>query len=179
MEAEKQNNDKAIKNSTEKYCNEALLEENKQLSFMIEDFKINIKNLLEDNLKFKAGNEKLEAELKTAKAHLNNEKSLKKSSSFGKIPVQNKTKINIKGNNNNKKGFSSNRIKSENKESSSENLFDAEELNDSARKASFELKNKLKSSIIENLINENEFYNNKKDFEDMQKYNKFRISLTY
>lgn len=137
---------------------------------MIKDFKINIKNLLEDNLRFKAENEKLEAELKTLNANLNSEKSLKKSSSLGKIPVQNKTKVtNIKNNNSFKKTFSSNRMKTENRDSSVDYPLDAEELNNSASKASFELKNKLKSSIIENLITESEFYNNKKEFEDLQR----------
>lgn len=160
----------AVLSTTEKYNNEALLEQNKQLNIMVEDFKINIKNLLEDNLKFKAENERLEAELKTLKADLNNEKSLKKSSSFGKIPVQNKTKTtNIKGNSNSKQGLSSNCSKEENNESNPDNTQGGEELNNSASKTSANLKNKLKSSIIQNLITESEFYNNKKEFEDLQR----------
>lgn len=179
LEAEKQNFDLEILNKFEKIDGEALQKENQQLKQLIDDFKVNIKNLLEDNLKFKSQNEKLELDIKNLTATLNNlqvnENTLKKSNSIGKLPIQKKTSNNNKikninnNNNSNKKAKLNNPTKNSVLESKGEKQiddFDSKKLNESER--TIEIKNKLKNSIIENIIYESDSYKSKKEIEDLE-----------
>jgi len=156
-----------------------LFKENQQLKQLIDDFKVNIKNLLEDNLKFKSLNEKLELDIKNLTDNLintqTNENSLKKSNSIGKLPIQKKTINNNKfkninnNNNSNKKKNLNNTTKNSVLEPNEEkpmNDFDSKRLNESER--TIEIKNKLKNSIIENIINESDKYKSIKEIEDLE-----------
>ncbi len=173
LESEKHKEELALMKSSEKYNYQALSEENKQLKQMIEVFQINIKNLLEDNLKFKNENERLEKELKNftsaSVANEDAEKDSRKTFSQGKAPLKKK----VIGNNN-KKSISNldkndSIIKRKLKEEKNYNE-DNEDSNTSLNnKTSSELKNKLKSSIIDKLTSDNDLYKNKKDLEELQK----------
>ena len=123
-------------------------EENKKFKDMIEDYKINIKNLLEDILKFKSENDKLKDEIKVLDTNKKNYKLINEK------PQELKDHTSSSNETPKKLGFSYEK-------------FDEYSDNDENIKNKNDIKEKLKNSILDNLISENSFIKNKKNVDDI------------
>lgn len=146
-------------------------EDNSQLRAMVDDFQINIKNLLEDNLKFKSENEKLIQDITILKNTLYQANNNLNPTNINNLNnYKNNPNRNFKDNSNSntpRKGILSKDFINENSAKENEENSNSQIQGINLNSKDY-LKNKLKESILENLLNDNNLLKKKKEDEDVR-----------